>query len=167
MTSFLHLSALPRRAGCQLSSNLQRSVACRSARECDHPAGSQVKIGALFILLGPVILTKKHRRKPRPGGARLEQRRRGRGAVRKSGKDMGEIIRSWPWPPRPLDNRTQHTRLRLAPPALPGYHLGITQPPLVKPDSRLLSVHSSVSALFLCFRSVSVQKYILFAEMNG
>lgn len=36
--------------------------------ECDHPASSQVKIGALFILLGPVILTKKQQRKSHSGG---------------------------------------------------------------------------------------------------
>lgn len=59
--------------------------------KCDHPARSQVKIGALFILLGPVILTKKQPGKfgSRAGG------RRGRRVVRKSRKDMEEIIQNW------------------------------------------------------------------------
>lgn len=45
---------------------------CVCVRKCDHPASSQVKIGALFILLGPVILTKKPQRKSRSGGKRVD-----------------------------------------------------------------------------------------------
>lgn len=68
MTFFLNLCALHHRVRCQLPTNLQRSVTCRHVCKCDHPASSQVKIGALFILLGPVILTKKQQRKSRSRG---------------------------------------------------------------------------------------------------
>lgn len=51
----------------------QHRCACARVCVCDHHASSQVKIGALFILLGPVILTKRQqRKKPRSGGNRVE-----------------------------------------------------------------------------------------------
>lgn len=80
MTSFHNLLALPHPARCQLSPNLQCAVACWYVCKCEHPASSQVKIGALFILLGPVILTKKQQKK-----SRRRARERSRGGGREGG----------------------------------------------------------------------------------
>lgn len=68
------------RVRCQRSLGTVASRAAQSstgarvrACVCDHHASSQVKIGALFILLGPVILTKRQqRKKPGSGGNRVE-----------------------------------------------------------------------------------------------
>lgn len=118
---------------------LQCSVVCWDVCKCDHPARSQVKIGALFILLGPVILTKKQPRKSR---SRAGGTARGGG-----GEWWGRVEKTWKKLFRtgshlcdPLSTRTQHTYLRLAPPALSSYHLEIMQTSLI-PGTFLLSIY--------------------------